>query len=338
MKYHKEKEESIRQYILSMILKHETGIAKKTASVFDISEMTVYRYLRHMLDEKIIFKEASTYHLSEVSKIFSLDTNEAKELSEDKVFSKFIAPEIQDLPDNIRNIWEYCFSEMMNNVIDHSVSTEVMIRFIRDYMSTKIIIEDNGIGLFRKIKEYFGFSDYEDVLAELFKGKLTTDSDNHSGEGIFFTSRIMDEFSIISDEMVFSLDNSSELTDNVESVSKEKDNRGTLVSMKLSNHTNKTSKSIFDLYADIDGGFIKTRIPIKSIYDTYPVSRSQAKRLIRRFDEFREVELDFDGVKEIGQGFAHELFSVYAKKHPETRLTSINANDDISRMIHHVTH
>ncbi len=40
------------------------------------------------------------------------------------------------------------------------------------------------------------------------------------------------------------------------------------------------------MFADIDGGFIKTRIPIKNIYETYPVSRSQAKRLCNRFDKY----------------------------------------------------
>lgn len=44
---------------------------------------------------------------------------------------------------------------------------------------------------------------YLDVAAELHKGKLTTDPVNHSGEGIFFSSKIMSEFTIWSDNSVF---------------------------------------------------------------------------------------------------------------------------------------
>ena len=50
---------------------------------------------------------------------------------------------------------------------------------------------------------------------------------------------------------------------------------------------------------------MRMRIPMKNVDEIFLVSRSQAKRLCHRFDNFEEVELDFDGVEEIGQGFAH---------------------------------
>lgn len=53
------------------------------------------------------------------------------------------------------------------------------------------------------------------------------------------------------------------------------------------------------MFSDVDGGFTKTNIPVKNVFETYPVSRSQAKRLCHRFDKFREIELDFDGIEEI---------------------------------------
>ena len=90
------------------------------------------------------------------------------------------------------------------------------------------------------------------------------------------------------------------------------------------------------MFSDQDGGFTRTQIPIKNIYETYPVSRSQAKRLCYGFDKFREVVLDFAGVKEIGQGFAHEIFVVYQKKHPEIRIIAKNTSPDVQKMINHV--
>lgn len=90
------------------------------------------------------------------------------------------------------------------------------------------------------------------------------------------------------------------------------------------------------MFADVDGGFIKTRIPIKNIYETYPVSRFQAKRLCNRFDKFREIELDFAGIEEIGQGFAHELFVVFSREHPNVKLIPINISLEVEKMINHV--
>lgn len=91
------------------------------------------------------------------------------------------------------------------------------------------------------------------------------------------------------------------------------------------------------MYTDGDNGFVKTQIPIKNYFsDGYPVSRSQARRLCSRFGDFSEVTLDFKGVDDIGQGFAHELFIVFRTEHPEVKLNIENANDDVQRMMKHV--
>jgi len=66
--------------------------------------------------------------------------------------------------------------------------------------------------------------------------------------------------------------------------------------------------------------------------DEQLVSRSQAKRLIARFDSFKKVILDFKGVQEIGQAFADELFRVYANEHPDVELIPDNMTDQVQRM------
>lgn len=91
------------------------------------------------------------------------------------------------------------------------------------------------------------------------------------------------------------------------------------------------------MYSNEDGGFTITKIPMKHVCDSgYPVSRSQAKRLYFGLERFEKVILDFSGVSEMGQGFAHELFCVYARKHPEVEIQCINENSDIRKMINHV--
>ena len=66
------------------------------------------------------------------------------------------------------------------------------------------------------------------------------------------------------------------------------------------------------------------------------VSRSEAKRISHRLEGFGVVELDFSDVREIGQGFADELFRVWATSHPETSLVVSNASKPISWMIERV--
>ena len=106
--------------------------------------------------------------------------------------------------------------------------------------------------------------------------------------------------------------------------------------MSLSNYSNKDPKEIFDLYANDDGNFTKTRIPIKNIFETSPVSRSQAKRVYNRLEKFKEIILDFESVPWIGQGFAHQIFVVFANAHPDITLIPINMNEDVTKMYNHV--
>ncbi len=198
---------------------------------------------------------------------------------------------------------------------------------IRRYILELIIDKKKGIA--RKTAESFGVS--EMTVYRYLKSMQE--------EGIFFTSRIMDRFAAISEKTVFTHDKYDEWQTSLDgtfSVSDDESNHGTAIIMLLSNFTRKTSKEIFDKYADVEGGFKRTRIPLKNIYETYPVSRSQAKRLSHRLESFEEVELDFYGVDEIGQGFAHELFVKYARLHPEIKLTPVHTNKTIDNMIRHV--
>lgn len=59
------------------------------------------------------------------------------------------------------------------------------------------------------------------------------------------------------------------------------------------------------------------------------VARSEARRLLHGLEVFREVVVDFDGVRGIGQGFADEIFRVFGREHPEVRLVPVNMNEAV---------
>jgi len=61
--------------------------------------------------------------------------------------------------------------------------------------------------------------------------------------------------------------------------------------------------------------------------------RSQAKRLLAGLQLFKEVVLDFANVETIGHSFADEVFRVFVNGHPDVKISFVNANDDVQKMI-----
>ena len=175
--------------------------------------------------------------------------------------------------------------------------------------------------------------DERHAVLELAKGKFTTDPANHSGEGIFFSSRMFDEFDILSGEVYFS----HEFDKKEDWILQRSEPRGgTLVTMVLHNHTARTTKKVFDKFSSgEDYGFNKTVVPVKLMRygDDNLVSRSQAKRLLMRVDRFKVVVLDFSGVASVGQAFADEVFRVFRAKHPDVELVPIHTSSEVRRMI-----
>lgn len=339
MAFTKEQRDSIKAYIMEKIFFRDNDVIKKTIQSYNISSNSVYRYLRDLENEGQIKKiKRGKYILKCETKRFKYELN-VKRLEEDVVYSTDIAPFINDLPKTVKDIWEYSFTEMFNNVLDHSEAKSAQVVISKNSLYTWINIYDNGIGIFKKIADYYKYFSLDEAIMSLFKGKLTTDSKNHSGEGIFFTSRIMDHFGALSSNRVFQHDNNSEELLNLEQIANFrnwKDKDGTFIIMALCNNTLKDLKEVFDMFSDVDGGFTITKIPMKNVCDSGRlISRSQAKRVYFGFDKFRKVILDFNGIEYIGQGFAHELFIVFKNSHPEIEFEIINVSDDVQKMINH---
>ena len=237
------------------------------------------------------------------------------------------------MPANVLSIWQYGFTEMLNNAIDHSGGTTIVVWLSKTAATTTVEIFDDGVGIFRKIQHALNLLDERHAVLELAKGKFTTDPARHSGEGIFFTSRMFDDFQILSGGVYFS-HAFTEPEDWI--VQTSHDAPGTLVSMALHNHTSRTTKKVFDQFStDDDYGFTKTVVPVRlaTYGDDNLVSRSQAKRLLARIDRFKVVVFDFSGVSSIGQAFADEVFRVFAGSHPQIEISAIHTGSEVKRMI-----
>jgi hypothetical protein len=58
-----------------------------------------------------------------------------------------------------------------------------LVRLQYTATSIAIVVEDDGIGIFRKLQSELGLEDARHIVLELSKGKLTTDPERYAGEG-----------------------------------------------------------------------------------------------------------------------------------------------------------
>jgi anti-sigma regulatory factor (Ser/Thr protein kinase) len=326
--------ETIRRRALELIAADGRGVGPKLAQEFGLSRQVANGYLQTLLREGLIQAEGSTrarvYVLVTLAKVERQFPREG--LQEDVVWREVFAPLLRDLPQGVRDIWHYGLTEMINNAIDHSGSPAVRVGLRRNALFTEAWVADEGEGIFLKIQRALDLFDTREAILELAKGKLTTAPKHHSGEGIFFTSRMMDGFDIQSGNLHFRHEQRSVDVIKEQSASAP----GTLVTMRLANDSPRIMQAVFDEYADPeDYTFDKTVVPVCLAQHEGEklVSRSQAKRVAHRFERFKKVELDFQGVAEIGQAFADEIFRVFAAEHPDIRLTPKNMSPAVDNMI-----
>lgn len=331
-----DKRQGILEYLLKEIKKNNTSLVLAASQQFKISKQSIYRYISHLADngQILVTKNGryNSYKLVRKQKNFNYKT---KGLQEDIVWANDILPVIKDsIPKNVLNACNYGFTEILNNTIDHSGATEVQVALTTDSVSIEFAILDAGVGIFNKIQKSLGLDNPKQSILELAKGKFTTDPANHSGEGIFFTSRIFDSFYISSDELQF-LSGRNNGPDYL--FENKKSFEGTCVMMEINKDSDVNTQEVFDEFTAIDDdyGFTKTHIPVRLAEHEGEllVSRSQAKRLAHRFEHFKEVVLDFKDVTEIGQAFADELFRVFNTAHPEVKLYPINMSKEVQKMV-----
>ncbi len=259
--------------------------------------------------------------------------------SESDIFFKHFSQIVDGIRKNVSDIIFYGFTEIVNNAIDHSQGEGCVVTMTREEDLLKLSVYDDGEGIFKRIKRLKDLPDERQAILELSKGKLTTDPNNHSGQGIFFTSRMFDRFVISSSGLFFSHNHERDL----DILAEDAESEGTFVFMQIALDSTRTDIEVFERFSageDEDFAFNKTIIPVAlaRFGDEQLVSRSQAKRLLTRIEHFTFVLFDFENVEQIGQAFADEIFRVYQLRHPEITLSHENANQNVINMINRAVH
>ncbi len=240
------------------------------------------------------------------------------------VESKF--SKLKKMPENIRSIFAFAFSEMLNNAIEHSRSTVVHVDVLARGKILTFIIEDSGVGIFKNIMQKKSLHSELEAIQDLLKGKTTTMPTSHSGEGIFFTSKIGDTFLLESFGYRVTMDNTIKDVF-IEQVKQRK--KGTRVTFQLNVSASQHLSDVFRKYTNIgdesDYGFDKTEVRV-NLYAAAGVhiSRSQARRILSGLEKFKVIVFDFAKVPVVGQAFADEIYRVFARKYPHIALQETN--------------
>jgi len=335
----RERGERIRLQILRDVKHHPNDISRHIGSIFSISPQAVNNHIRRLENDGWLASSGTgkgkRYFLGDLRKYHSYFPF-TSDLAEDQIWRGHFSFIFEGLAENVVDICHYGFTEMVNNAIDHSGGKGVYIYIERNSRNIVIYVVDDGEGIFRRIRRLCELPDERQAILELSKGKLTTDPDRHTGEGIFFTSRAFDQFEIDSMGLTFShnddvdydfLNESEILTKNI----------GTLVYMSIQRESERNIQEVFDKFTagPDEFQFNKTVIPVRlAQYENEKlVSRSQAKRMLTRIELFENVVFDFEGVTTIGQAFADEIFRVYANMHPDIALVPVNMEGNVSKMV-----
>lgn len=337
----------IRQAILEIANKNKTF---KTADVVHAhkdryTRQYVSTVINRMVKEGLLLKGGST-----ASAFYALQQNadhvfetiklrfKRESLEEHRVFNSIRDKHnlIRDLPENVSSILFYGFTEMLNNAIEHSQSKYVEIEIKVDTNFLTFIVNDFGVGVFRNVMKKRGLNSELEAMQDLLKGKTTTQPHSHTGEGIFFTSKVADIFELDSFGYKMRVDN---VINDVFFQETDEIKKGTKVTFVIAVKSQKHLNDVFSRFVTKQGGvgFDKTEILVRLfVQGTVYISRSQARRILAGLERYKTIVLDFDKVTTIGQAFADEIFRVFQQRHPEINIQPINMIEPVKFMVDRV--
>lgn len=300
------------------------------AKLLGVARMTGYRRLNALVAAKALKRTAArgrdvAYVLAPVTKTWKragLDEGEAWKTVAATVEAQWA------LSKDDNDAVHYVFTEMVNNAVDHSGGGKVSITIDADDARLRLIVVDDGIGAFERVRSVRKLDSVDDAALQIEKGKQTTMPERHSGEGLFFSSKVSERFRLEANGRAWLVEGDDSTLERTAWRS------GTKVTAWFTPGRVPRLESVFGRFTDDDGAFTKTKTTVKlaEVGESF-LSRSQARRVAAGLDKFKHVTLDFHGVLRVGQGFVDELFRVFAHAHADITLEPVRMSDDVRFMI-----
>ncbi len=257
-------------------------------------------------------------------------------LQEDLPWRLDFAPHFE-LPANVVRMAQHAFTELLNNAIDHSGGSSVTVSMRQTPMQLQLLISDDGCGVFQRIEQSFQINDPALAMLELSKGKLTSAPDRHSGHGLFFTSRLADVFDLHANQAAFQSRAWEARRWRSGKPNAASTRAGTSVYLAITLDTPRTLDAVLRAHSTDAAGyaFERTSVPLHLIAGSSQAlaSRADAKRVAARLANFRAAEIDFEGISDIGHGFADELFRVFQRENPTLQLMPLHMAPQVAAVV-----
>jgi len=343
----------VRRWVTTHAAAHPTDLTRALASAFGVTRAAAAPVMRQLEREAFVLRSGGR-----TRPVFAPGPSRLIEehfalpgVDESAVWERHFAPCLS-LPPPVLNVLHYGLTEMVNNANDHSEGRRLDVRCAVAAGVVYLTVGDDGMGIFERMGRAFGLTDRRLALLELSKGRVTTDPTRHTGEGIFFTSRAFRVFRLQANGLVYErrnrepgeADSLAVIDLPIEGLGDPAgaSQPGTQAAMALRSDSRLVLRDLFTAYttgAPDDLTFDRTVIPVRlaRLGTENLLSRSQAKRVLAGVERFKLVELDFEGVPEIGQAFADEVFRVFAAAHPSIELRYLHAGPGVLPMIRRVS-
>lgn len=337
-----------KQEILELIERQGRVTSREITEAVGVSRQYVNLVVSELAAEGEVAKVGSTRYAFYVSKAYRREHPEIvpnvfrkryvnKLLEEHRVLLEIedTLLRLKDLPENVRSIFTFAFSEIVNNAIEHSGSKFISVEVImRDHVLS-FTVNDAGVGVFRNIMKKRKLKSEIEAVQDLLKGKTTTLPKSHSGEGIFFTSKAGDTFTLDSFGQMLMVNT---ITQDVFVRTTPAIKRGTRVAFTIDTNSHRHLNDVFKKYTHLnsegDYGFDKTEVRVKLFTSGgIHISRSQARRILEGLDKFKVITFDYQDVPLVGQAFADEIYRVFSERRPTIRLENENMNEGVGFMV-----
>ena len=176
-----------RDKILQLIEQKGRVTAREITEAVGVSRQYVNLVISDLIAEDKVVKIGGTRSAFYVSKTYIAEHPEIapntlkkryvnKSLEEHKVFLEIEdkLPQLKDLPENVRSIFTFAFSEMFNNAIEHSASKIISVEITLRGEFLSFVVNDSGVGVFRNIMRKRNLKSEIEAIQDLLKGKTTT--------------------------------------------------------------------------------------------------------------------------------------------------------------------
>lgn len=323
------------QFITEMALGHPDDLPDQLARRLQIRRRQAHALCHRLVQLQWLVREGSRRQpryrpgaLRQVVRRYALHG-----LKEDLAWQEDFAPQVQ-LPEHVATLAQHLFTELVNNAVDHSGGLTVTVSLRQTPWQLQLLVSDDGCGVFDNIGRQFRIDNPADAMLELAKGKLTSQPQRHTGRGLYFAAKLADVFDLHANGAAFQ---QRAWQQDQWLPGKPACRQGTSVYVGLALDTTRTLDQVLRGHSADGQGyrFERTVVPLALLVGPQRglESRAMARRVAERLPEFKRVDLDFQGLEQVGHAFVDELWRVFGSQHPGLALVPLNMAPRVAAMV-----